>query len=70
MTDMVDRAQQREEEIRADAIARIRNATASSTRPSSNQCMLCGGEIAALRAGLGYATCIVCQQAFEASEQD
>lgn len=64
MTDIYDRATEREEEIREDALADVRRRIAEQRlRPSAEECRVCGARIpvARRRAVPGVQTCIDCQ---------
>lgn len=66
MTDMFDRAQEREEEIRSDALARQRRALWSD-RLSADVCEICELPIPQARriAMPGVQTCVECQSDIE-----
>lgn len=68
MTDPVDRAQEREEEIRQDAMDKLaRRSEAQREKPSANTCRMCGEPIPVDRqiAVPGVETCIECQKDIE-----
>lgn len=68
MSDEIDRAQDREEEIRSDALAKhARRADGMARLPSARRCALCGEDIHELRRRLlpGVQTCVECQHDIE-----
>lgn len=68
MSDDVDRAQAREEEMRSDALARLaRAADGQAALVSAEFCQVCDDPIPALRriAVPGVQTCIECQEDLE-----
>jgi phage/conjugal plasmid C-4 type zinc finger TraR family protein len=68
MADEMDRAQAREEEMRADALAEHqRRAHGDATIPSARQCAICDEDIPARRrlAIPGVQTCVECQRDLE-----
>lgn len=70
MTDVFDRAQQREEEFRADALAeqqRRAGLTEAADSASASHCRVCDGLIptARRRAVPGVQTCLECQTDLE-----
>lgn len=68
MPDDIDRAQAREEEMRADALAEhARRADGQPSLPSAHHCAICGEDIHPARrlAIPGVQTCIECQRDLE-----
>jgi phage/conjugal plasmid C-4 type zinc finger TraR family protein len=68
VTDLWDRATEREEEIRADALAEARyRRERERSRPSAVECRVCGGRIPVKRrrAVPGVQTCVHCQEELE-----
>lgn len=68
MSDEIDRAQAREEEMRHDALARhARRADGQARLPSARRGAVCGEDIHELRRRLvpGVQTCIECQRDLE-----
>lgn len=68
MTDLFDRAAEREQELRDDALAaRVRRAAAGRATVSAAHCAVCGEPIPAGRqiAVPGVQTCIDCQNDLE-----
>ena len=68
MTDDIDRAQAREEEMRADALARFERRHPPTAEASAEQCKCCGETIPEARrqALPGVQTCVECQRDIEA----
>ena len=68
MTDDIDRAQAREEEMRADALADFERRQAPTADASAEQCKCCGETIPEARrlALPGVQTCVECQRDIEA----
>lgn len=69
MTDEIDRAQAREEEMRADALAEhARRADGIAALPSAEVCAVCNEPIPAARRRMlrGVQTCVDCQRDREA----
>lgn len=68
MADDIDRAQEREEQMRSDALAaHARKAHGDATLPSAESCAVCGEPIPAGRrlTLLGVQTCVECQNDLE-----
>ncbi len=68
MADDIDRAQAREEEMRADALAEhARRADGAAALPSAESCAVCGEPIPVIRRVTlpGVQTCIECQRDLE-----
>jgi len=70
MTDIYDRATEREEQLREDALkaqARRAGLTGKTWRDSADECRVCGGGISMKRrrAVPGVQTCIECQTELE-----
>ena len=67
MVDIYDRAQQRTEEILADALAEHQRRAVSAAGPGLSHCADCGEPISAARraAVAGCRRCVDCQQIFE-----
>lgn len=68
VTDVIERGQEREAEIRADALAeRTRAAEAAAAQPSAEICVECDEPISALRREKvpGVQTCVECQERLE-----
>ena len=63
--DIIDQAQQQEQWLREQALARVRNQNAG---PSASHCDECGAVISSARrkAVAGVRLCVVCQQQQEA----
>lgn len=72
MSDHIDKAVERETELRDDALAKIKRLQLEqSARPSLSECESCGSEIpeARRRAVPGVQLCISCQTAFEKKQK-
>jgi len=68
MADDIDRAQEREEEMRSDALAKhARRAHGDPALPSAESCAICGEPLPAKRRLLlpGVQTCVECQNDLE-----
>lgn len=68
MTDIYDRATEREEQLREDALAEARyQRERERARPSAEECRICGARIPIARRRVvpGVQTCVACQQEFE-----
>lgn len=68
MTDVFDRGQKREQELRDDALAEHRRRTQDhEPRPSATHCTACGDPIPKKRqlAEVGVQTCVECQKDIE-----
>jgi phage/conjugal plasmid C-4 type zinc finger TraR family protein len=71
MTDVFDRAQEREEEMRQDALAEQARRAHLGDRASAKFCERCDEPIPQARrlAVPGVQTCVVCQQVLERSRR-
>lgn len=69
MADEIDRAQARDEELRADALAKWRGSRADSAGAARSTCIHCGEPIPAARrlAVPGVRFCVECQTDLEGS---
>lgn len=68
MSDEIDRAQQREEEMRQDALAKhARRADGEAALESAEMCAVCGEPVPLVRRVLlpGVQTCVDCQRDLE-----